>query len=61
MALLTKCMKNGSFEWTKVAQRTFETITGKLCPTPIIDLPNFELLFEVESEASNNGIGAVFT
>jgi len=54
-------MKNGSFEWTKVAQRTFETITSKRCPTPIIDLPNFELLFEVESEASNNGIGAVFT
>ena len=59
MAPLTKCMKKGTFEWIKAAQKAFDSIKGR--PGPILALPNFELLSEVESDASGVGIGTVLT
>jgi len=53
--------KKESFEWTKAAQRAFETVKDRLCSTPILALPNFDLLFKVEYDASGIRIGAVLT
>ena len=61
MVPLIECIKKGSFEWTKAAQRAFESINDRLCSAPIFALPNFDLLFEIECDASNVGIGAVLT
>jgi len=61
MAPLTKCMKKGSFEWTKAAQRAFKSITERLCSASILALPNFELPFEVECDATGFRIGAILT
>ena len=61
MASLIEWMKKGSFELTKVSQRAFETIEDRLCSTPILALPNFNLLFEVECDASGIGIDAIHT
>ena len=51
MALITECLKGRSFEWNKVAQRAFEEVKQKLCQAPVLALPNFDDLFEVECNA----------
>ena len=58
---LTECMKKGTFEWKKAAQRAFESIKGRLCSALILALPNLELLFEVECDASRVRVSAVLT
>jgi len=52
-------LEEGSFEWTKAAQRAFEEIKQKFCQASILALPNFDDLFEVEYDANGVGIGAV--
>jgi len=35
---ITKCLKKGTFEWSKVAQSAFETLKTKAFETPILAL-----------------------
>ena len=39
----------------------FDSIKKRLCSAHILAIPNFELLFEVECDASGAEIGTVFT
>jgi len=61
MAPLIECMKKGSFEWTKAAKRAFEIINNRLYSTPILALPNFDILFEIECDSNGIGICVVLT
>ena len=61
MSPLTECMKKQSFEWTKAAQRAFETIRYRICLAPTLALSNFNLLFEVECDTRGTEVGAVLT
>jgi len=59
MASITECLKRGTFEWTKAAQRASEEVKQKLDQALVLALSNFEDLFAVECDASGVGIGAV--
>lgn len=53
--------KNSSFSWTKECQQSFETLREKLSSPPVLCYPNFEESFILDTDASNDGIGAVLS
>jgi hypothetical protein len=52
-------MKQGEFKWSKAATRAFEEVKKKMTEAPVMRLPDFTKLFEVECDASGVGIGGV--
>ena len=60
IALLTEVIKkNVGFKWGEVQEQAFNMLKDKLTSSPLLALPNFYKTFEIESDASGLGIGAV--
>ena len=58
---LTNLLKKGQFEWNDEVEQAFLGLKHAMTTTPILAMPNFSEPFTIETEASSDGIGAVFT
>jgi hypothetical protein len=58
-APLTDLLKKNAFAWNEVAEATFKELKTAVTNPPVLMLPNFNLPFAVECDASGRGIGAV--
>ena len=47
--------------WTANAKQAIETLKEKLVSAPILQAPNFDLEFVLQTDASDYGIGAVLS
>jgi len=61
VAPMTELLKGRSFEWTDQAHSAFEEIKRRLTSAPILGLPSFSKIFEVECDALGVSIRAVLS
>ncbi|GKA21562.1 RNA-directed DNA polymerase [Tanacetum coccineum] len=61
IAPLNECIKGGRFKWTSEAAKAFDILKAKVTEAPILALPNFDEVFQVERDASGVGIGGVLS
>jgi len=58
-APLTALLKKDGFAWTDDAAAAFQALKAAITSAPVLALPNFQLEFIVECDASTHGFGAV--
>lgn len=59
VAPLTKLLCHAQFQWSPAASEAFQKLKEAIMASPVLALPNFKILFVVETDASGTGMGAV--
>ena len=54
-----KCKPETPFRWAEEQQQAFDTIISSLTNPPVLAYANYSLPFELHTDASSNGLGAV--
>jgi hypothetical protein len=49
------------FNWTPLANKSFNELKNRLCTAPILSLPDFSVPFIVYTDASDYGLGAILS
>lgn len=57
--LIEVIKKNVGFKWGEEQEKAFQFIKQKLTNAPLLSLPNFNKMFEIECDASGIGISAM--
>jgi len=58
---MTEVLKHTSFKWNPKPQQALEQIKKKLTQAPVLALPCFKKIFELDCDASKVGISGVLT
>ncbi|KAI0499355.1 hypothetical protein KFK09_020258 [Dendrobium nobile] len=61
MSPITDALKAKSFVWTEAQQHSFDAIKLALTSAPVLALPDFTKPFQVDTDASATGVGAVLS
>jgi hypothetical protein len=61
MLSITDYLKQGEFQWSKGANKAFEEVKKRMTEAPVMRLPDFTKVFEVECDASGVGIDGVLS
>lgn len=56
---LTTLLRQKQFHWSETANTAFQLLKTAMTSTPVLTLPRFDIPFEVETDASDEGLGAV--
>ena len=56
---MTRKRVTNKLKWTTTSKQAFDQLKAKLVSAPILQAPNFELAFVLQTDASDYGIGAV--
>ncbi len=61
---LTDLLRNGQptkVDWDEAQQKAFFSLKHGLTGSPILHVPDFDKVFVLQTDASNNGVGAVLS
>jgi hypothetical protein len=58
---LTSLLQHKTFSWTPDAQSSFDQVKQVMSTTPVLALPDFSEVFEIETDACDTGIGVVLS